>query len=439
MRFLLFCLAAPLLCAGDLQEFFSDDAGIWKLSPSQFMLALREDGFRWQSANRQDLARSADESLRFAGMKVWEARAAFPTGSLAEITLSLYNRGDAGCLEQDDFEKLLAKIQQTLTTWCGSKSIPLRQQERTGNIMLCHEAWVKGPHRLDLTWSFTPSRNVEGTTVPFRPEFIRLSITPFDPNNPPRAGFQTTGATNPTRLLTVLDFRARVKREPNGDIVITDIPMVNQGKKGYCAAAVMERVLRYFGRNVDQHEMAQMANTSSKGGTTATGMTTALQRMAEELRVNLQTHIRFNETDFEKLITDYNRMAKNARQPEITVKKQGEINLAEIYEKLDPQLLKQARLRRDAGKQQFTAIIRKYVNTGCPLIWTVMVGKVSESPPIEGHGGHMRLIIGYNDRTAEVLYSDTWGPRHERKRMPLDDAWTITLDLFTIEPRNVRF
>jgi len=438
VRFLFLCFAAVTVQAADFQELFANGGDIWKLTPAQFMAAHRDDGFRWQSASKTDLARSADESLRFAGLHIWEAKAGFDNGTLRELTLSLYNRGDAGGLLQAEFEKLLADTQKTLTDWCAAKGIPLRQQERTTTITVCREVWVKGPHRLDLTWSFTPQHSVKGFMVPFRPEFVRLVITKFDPANVPRAGFEASSATSPTRMLTVLDFRARVKREPNGDVYVSEIPMVNQGQKGYCAAAVMERVLRYFGRNMDQHELAQMANTSSKG-TTSDGMSTALQRMAEELRVNLNVHQRFSFADFEKLIADYNRLAKTARKPEIIVKKHGEIKLAEIYEKMDTALLRQARLRRDAGKQQFKAAINKYVNTGCPLVWTVFVGKVTETPPIDGQGGHMRLIIGFNDRKDEVLYSDTWGARHELKRMPLTDAWTITFDLFTVEPRDVRF
>jgi hypothetical protein len=47
----------------------------------------------------------------------------------------------------------------------------------------------------------------------------------------------------------------------------------------------------------------------------------------------------------------------------------------------------------------------------------------------------MRLIIGYNPNKKEILYSDSWGYGHELKRMPLDDAYTITTGLYTVDPR----
>ena len=46
----------------------------------------------------------------------------------------------------------------------------------------------------------------------------------------------------------------------------------------------------------------------------------------------------------------------------------------------------------------------------------------------------MRIIIGYNKTTDEVLYSDSWGNGHEEKRMQLDDAWTITDGLSSLQP-----
>ena len=51
-------------------------------------------------------------------------------------------------------------------------------------------------------------------------------------------------------------------------------------------------------------------------------------------------------------------------------------------------------------------------------IWSVLVGRVKEKPPVQGAGGHMRLIIGYNDKTSELLYSDSWGRGHESFACP---------------------
>jgi hypothetical protein len=49
-------------------------------------------------------------------------------------------------------------------------------------------------------------------------------------------------------------------------------------------------------------------------------------------------------------------------------------------------------------------------------------------------GGHMRLIIGYNEKTQEVIYSDSWGKGHEFKRMPLSQAYATSMCLYTMSP-----
>ncbi|MFT4176546.1 MAG: hypothetical protein QM627_07800 [Luteolibacter sp.] len=46
----------------------------------------------------------------------------------------------------------------------------------------------------------------------------------------------------------------------------------------------------------------------------------------------------------------------------------------------------------------------------------------------------MRLMIGYNSQSEEVLYSDSWGAGHELKRMPLKHAYQATQGVFVMSP-----
>ena len=69
------------------------------------------------------------------------------------------------------------------------------------------------------------------------------------------------------------------------------------------------------------------------------------------------------------------------------------------------------------------------------MLWSVRLGLVAEQPSLpQTSGGHMRLIIGYNEKTGEILYSDSWGAGHEMKRMTLDHAFGITEGLCTVLP-----
>jgi len=53
------------------------------------------------------------------GLRIWETLARFEHGTLKELTLSLYNRGDAGTMHEDEFLRLLASIDQSVTAWSG--------------------------------------------------------------------------------------------------------------------------------------------------------------------------------------------------------------------------------------------------------------------------------------------------------------------------------
>ncbi len=50
----------------------------------------------------------------------------------------------------------------------------------------------------------------------------------------------------------------------------------------------------------------------------------------------------------------------------------------------------------------------------------------------------MRLIIGYNEKSDEIIYTDSWGAGHELKRLPFDHAWAMTTGYFTVAPENIR-
>lgn len=66
---------------------------------------------------------------------------------------------------------------------------------------------------------------------------------------------------------------SKVATSPNGHRYVKDIPMINQGEKGYCAAATLARVLQFYGYPVDQHAMAELAQTEAQFSQTARGGT----------------------------------------------------------------------------------------------------------------------------------------------------------------------
>ncbi|MEI8064628.1 MAG: hypothetical protein WCH84_11260 [Verrucomicrobiota bacterium] len=423
--------------ANGLESIFDGAGAVWKLEADNFLTRYRGLGFHWVAANNHDAAATTRPALTFAGLPVLETIARFEQNALKELTASLYNRGDAGDLSEAEFQKLVERVETNLTAWAGTKGTLFKDQERTTVITLHRKSWIKGPHRLDLVWSYSEKSRRQGVAEP-RPEFVRLIVTAFDPAHDPRNYATAATAPSQTKYISPAELRARVKHAANGDVVITGVPMVDQGKKGYCAAAVAERLLRYYGRTLDQHEIAQLANTTAGAGTKPEQMVAAFRRISTETRMDVGVLHEFNLHEFEQLLNDYNRAAKKARKPEVNLMLQRGDALM-VYREMDPALLKEARLKRDAQLANFKTTINKSIANGVPLSWGCVLGVAKEKPEVKGFGGHFRLIIGYNDRTQEILYTDTWGAGHELKRLPLADAWMITLGLYNMQPSDLHF
>ena len=64
-------------------------------------------------------------------------------------------------------------------------------------------------------------------------------------------------------------LKARVLKRDNGDVIVTEIPMISQGRKGYCVPATWARYLRYMGIQADEYVLANAAQTKKGGGTSA--------------------------------------------------------------------------------------------------------------------------------------------------------------------------
>ena len=106
-----------------------------------------------------------------------------------------------------------------------------------------------------------------------------------------------------------------------------------------------------------------------------------------------------------------------------------------MLETMETKDVKDMSMRDMSGYAKFLKGIRERTKRGVPLFWNVQLGLCPEAGASEVSGGHTRLIIGYNEEKNEIIYTDTWGSGHEHKYMPDDWAWTITQNVFYLNPR----
>ncbi len=413
-------------------EDLLQDPALWTSAPGDWMSRHGSLGLVWVDENIS--ARSQHPCLKFNGQRTWELLAGFADGHASQVIASLYNRGDAGSISADQFKSLLGSSQKALTGWAGSPPSTVRELRGPANTRVYAQAWVRAPHQVILQWS------VGANGIP---EFIRMRITPAGTTGRASSAaaaamaIQTSTSTARAPILNSASLRARVRREPNGDLLLPEVPMVDQGQKGYCAAAVTERVLRYYGRDFDQHQVAQMAGSTAEGGTGSDELLSAVSRIARGLDLNFRKLFDMDIQRYLRLIEDYNRAARKKDLQPFLHNNMIDVDL--MYRTMDPSTLREVRVARAVDMRQFFSSVQENIGMGVPLLWAVVLGVIEETPALpQAAGGHMRLIIGYNPQTQEILYSDSWGSEHALKRMALADAWTITTGLLTVLPRNVR-
>ncbi|MBK1833933.1 hypothetical protein [Roseibacillus ishigakijimensis] len=191
-----------------------------------------------------------------------------------------------------------------------------------------------------------------------------------------------------------------LRQEDNGDVWIDNIPMVDQGPKGYCAPATFERAMRYMRIPADMYLLATAA-TAPGGGTNTM-----------------------------KLSDDCKRIVRS---------KARKIRELELDEDLD------------------LKTVRKYIDKGVPILWQMCslpnynqiantrtiqrsevenfekwaeeiaeeAEKVAPGLAIPANH-HICMIIGYNEATKELAVSDSWGPEYELRWVHVDIAKAVT-------------
>jgi hypothetical protein len=202
----------------------------------------------------------------------------------------------------------------------------------------------------------------------------------------------------------------RVKRAESGDVVVSEIPMVDQGPKGYCVPATWERYLRYLGIPADMYVLAMAAGTSPRG--------TNLDAMVENV---------------DSLVTLYHRKIDEVS---------GDLDMAMIAKNIDNGLpLMWSCSIHETFERDISA---RKAEREKVTDWNAWRDKLQAEDKTEipdqiigtpSAGGHQRMIIGYNDKTGEIAISDSWSKAFAIRWMTLPEANAINAgQSYVIEP-----
>ena len=189
-----------------------------------------------------------------------------------------------------------------------------------------------------------------------------------------------------------------ITKRSNGDVIIGNIPMVNQGPKGYCVPATFERYLRYMQIPADMYILAMAGQTEIGGGT----------------------------------------------------------SLSAIISSIDGYISSQSRTMKQLNQPIKVRTIQKYIDKGLPMIWTMFSSETynqyanqrtkarksvtdwktwsnetqtsarSTELAKDMRSAHACMIIGYNKETGEIAVSDSWGPSYKERWITAEQAEQVS-------------
>ena len=417
---------AAMLCTCDLGEKFAEKSA-WQESSTAFVSVHAEDGFKFASQKRDVVNCLLRGGSSWHGLSAYESRIYYGEEGPERVEISLYNRGDdkSGIPMSDDDLKFFLKTIASKIEPDGELGNPERRKLKTGGMAYCRR-WNDLDPSVELSWGVSGSSSKTRTA-----EYVRLVLTP-----------KKALAKPSTRAESGPDARTKaqsnVSKGPGGDVWIKGVPMVDQGEKGYCAVATTERVMRYYGIAVDEHELAHMAKSSAEGGTSVSAMIDVVKMVGSKHRLGYSEIVRMTKSvdDVVREVKAYNKVAKVEKGEQISVDAHTvnrRIDTTSLREAMDPEILRKMRVK-DGRYRKFLSEVKTQVDKGVPVFWGVTLGIYRESDLPQSAGGHLRLIIGYNAETKDILFTDSWGARHELKRMPEDWAFAITHSAFYLKP-----
>ena len=312
----------------------------WKQSPAQFKQNNKKGNWteEYWGKNNLILEAGAPQAFNIWNMLPVSVKVRYKDGNIEWININLWNKGDCGLADYQEVFRLYSRTKKQLKKAAIEKTS--EKQRFSSRVKRKWDRYQIGPAILELSFR--------------RREYLVVRLLPAE-----KGGLSPDTAGHKRQSLG-RNLEANVTHDSSGEVVISGIPMINQGKKGYCAPATCARVLLYYGLDVDMHLLAEVMETKERGGTPWREVKYSLRRLASGNPITC------------KQIRHYD-MAK----------------------------------------------IRQYISSGIPVIW--------------GIPGHLRLIVGYNDKEKMIIYSDTWGQESRYCRMPYDKAKAITYSLYVLQ------
>lgn len=367
------------------------DYSLWDDDPSLVASRLRWPRESW-TENSQSFRLYAPSSYKFASVRPYSAALYGGNSAMTSASLVFANKGDCfasvGAGEEHFREGEVTKDPKVLESWIERDEDLIiekmesllgkarRQNYGQGSAKRKVSRWDWSGHSFLLSVA-------EG-------DFVSLSVETNEHAN-------ARGKTKKVADMHIRRVhRTNVEKRGNGDVVIGNIPMVDQGPKGYCVPATFERCMRYMKVPADMYLLAMAGSTGLGGGTHTPTLVESVQ----------------------KEVWSAGRTFKPLK---------GHPSLKELMRFIDSGIpvlwgLHSTDQFNQIANQRTKA--RMGVNTDS---WKEIIKKAAKEikdypKPHISEARHICIIHGYNKKTEEIAFTDSWGDRYKERWVAAEEA-----------------
>ena len=328
-----------------------------------------------------------DLTILEKSIKVDELIIDFEGGLFKGCTISIFNKADSGNLSAREFDRRTLAVGKHISKQLNNRA-RRRTEKKSKGILTSGYIW-KSPRGIAALEYNDGAQNGQAG-------FVRLRLAKID------AGGIYAAAIRDRSTATI--GRSALKQlitKQGSEVIIENIPMVDQGSKGYCLVASVQRLFEYYGISCDMYQLAEIAGSDPRSGTDTKEANRQLDKIDHLFKTRFICYA---------VGDDNNGLTEPTNGDYIG----------------DP-----------IPQKDFEKEITRSIDKGLPLVWSLTLGKYKETPPLQEQqsGGHSRLIIGYDLEKRLLYFTDSWGLGHQKKFMRLDDAYKCTTGLFSIVPK----
>ncbi|MFV0416705.1 MAG: C39 family peptidase [Chthoniobacterales bacterium] len=327
-------------------------------------------------------------------------------GKPGSISMVFANKGDVEALAKGeiDFSASKARIEQQTKQILRDygrfirndrQAIEKRLTEVLGEPSTDRVGATRQTRERVLRWDWKDSSILLAAP---RDEYVAVRIVPTE-------SLETQGTARVSNDEMRATLSKRIEKRDNGDVILTDVPMVDQGPKGYCVPATWERVLRYMGIPADMYILAMAGGTNVGGGTS----TASIAASADEL------------------------VRSGGRR---LTKQRGKVSIRSVAKAIDdgkPLMWTMysldeinERLKHRKAQRESTTDWEGWKKSLDPY------RKSTRKLKIDKERGHVCMIVGYNKETDEIAVSDSWGPAFAERWITVEEADAVSQGEFYI-------